>query len=988
MENNFPLLLKRPLTKSDLEKLELNPGHLTHLLFSLPNSTSQKLFLSIHLPYLSAADQDLLAGYLKANADQYLRSNIDACLNTADLLFYLAEISHNDLHRALGLRVQANAYAHGGLGEYQKAIAAYDEAAAIYEQHGQIVLQAGCQFAKLTPLANLGQHEEAFTLGEWAAQIFNQHNKPIFLAKLYVNLGAIHRRLGQDHQALTLYNKARRIYQQLDQDEDAYLAMGRVEQNRAGALRHLGRFADAITASQTAYQLLQKSGQTVEAARAQQNLAITYFVLGRYNEALTLLDEARDTFLQDDRPRDAILVELFTSDCLLQLHRYADVLEKCRQVRQLFTEIGSEYEVAQSYLNEATALANLRRYDEAIKMLANARTIFAEQGNDRWVAATDLAQALMLLRQGEAEACRETAVACAAIFTQLDLPLEQAQSLLIAAEAALELADIADALKFISPVEQFSQEHDLPLLAYQAARLRGQAAARQDNFNQARTEYEAAINHLERLRGRLMLEFRSDFLLDKENLYEDLVDTCLQLNQTEDALAYAERAKSRALLELLAFRVDLSVQARAPEDQPLVVELTSLRAERDNLYRRQAAYDAAQQHSAGQKQRQQQTAALEKQITDLWHRLLIRNADYARDASLWQVRAEPVQPYLDQDTVLVEYFTFGDQLIAFLATREAVWTHPVCDQISRVQKLLQHIWLNLRSVPHSDPAQISRLTQNIQGVLAKLYACVWQPLADDLAGVEKIIVVPHGPLHYLPFHALYHEEQYLLQRHVLSYLPNASLMSYIQPPQVRDVRLTALCHSYDGRLPHTHNEAQTIANLWQGQVFAEEAATLSHLRQQIAGSDVLHLAVHADFRPDNPLFSGLALADGWLTTLDIFNLKMKAALVTLSACQTGRSVIGGGDELLGLMRAFLSAGAASLVLSLWAVEDTSTARLMEKFYKELYTGKPKAAALRQAQLDILQGNLETVDGETAVLYQHPYFWAPFYLVGDAGPLIR
>ncbi len=987
MEIQYPELLKRPLAKSDLEQLELNPAHLTTLLFSLPSVTSQKLFLSLHLPCLSAADRNLLADCLKTNADQYLRSNIDACLNAADLLFYLADLSHNDLYRALGLRVQANAYAHGGLGKYQKAIAAYDEAAAIYKKHNLIVLQAGCQFAKLTPLANLGQHEEAFALGEWAAQIFNQHNKPIFLAKLYVNLGAIRRRLGQDNQALTLYDKARQIYQQLDQDEDASLALGRVEQNRAGALRHLGRFADAITASQTAYQLLQKSGQTVEAARAQQNLAITYFVLGRYNEALTLLDEARDVFLQDDRPRDAILVELFTSDCLLQLHRYADVLEKCRQVRQLFAKIGSEYEVAQSYLNEATALAHLRRYDEAIKTLANGRSIFAEQGNDRWVAATDLAKALMLLRQGETDACRDTAVSCAAVFTQLNLPLEQAQSLLIAAEAALELDDIASALKFITPVEQFSREHDLPLLAYQTARLRGQAAASQGNFDQARAEYEEAIHQLERLRGRLMLEFRSDFLLDKENLYEDLVETCLELGQPEDALAYAERAKSRALLELLAFRVDLGVQARAPEDEPLVTELTRLRAERDNLYRRQAAYDAAPQRDAGQKQLQQHALTLEKQITDLWHRLLIRNADYARDASLWQVRAESVQPHLDEGTVLVEYFTIRDQLVAFLVTRDAVWSHPVCGQISQVKKLLQHIWLNLRSVPRSNPAQISRLTQNIQGVLAKLYASVWQPLADDLAGVEKIIIVPHGPLHYLPFPALYHQGQYLLEQHVLSYLPNASLLSYIQPPQVTDVRLTALCHSYDGRLPHTYDEAQTIANLWQGQVFAEEEATLAHLRQQITHSDVLHLAVHADFRPDNPLFSGLALADGWLTTLDIFNLKMNAALVTLSACQTGRSAIGGGDELLGLMRAFLSAGAASLVLSLWAVEDRSTARLMEMFYQELYAGQSKAVALRQAQMNILQGNMDLPDRETAVLYQHPYFWAPFYLVGDAGPLI-
>ena len=170
----------------------------------------------------------------------------------------------------------------------------------------------------------------------------------------------------------------------------------------------------------------------------------------------------------------------------------------------------------------------------------------------------------------------------------------------------------------------------------------------------------------------------------------------------------------------------------------------------------------------------------------------------------------------------------------------------------------------------------------------------------------------------------------------------------------------------------------------RGRVFVEDEATLAQVQEAAAECHILHLAAHGDFRPDNPLFSGLALADGWLTTLDIFNLHLGASLVTLSACQTGRSVVSGGDELLGLMRAFLSAGAASLVLSLWAVEDRSTARLMETFYEKMAEGYTKAAALRCAQLQFIEGRCG--DGETATSCTHPYFWAPFFLVGDAGVL--
>ena len=103
---------------------------------------------------------------------------------------------------------------------------------------------------------------------------------------------------------------------------------------------------------------------------------------------------------------------------------------------------------------------------------------------------------------------------------------------------------------------------------------------------------------------------------------------------------------------------------------------------------------------------------------------------------------------------------------------------------------------------------------------------------------------------------------------------------------------------------------------------------------------------------------------------------------TLSACQTGRTVVGGGDELLGLMRAFLGAGAASLVLSLWAVEDRSTARLMESFYGRLARGQSKSEALRAAQLEFIQSDAGAENGS----YTHPYYWAPFFLVGDPGPL--
>ena len=134
----------------------------------------------------------------------------------------------------------------------------------------------------------------------------------------------------------------------------------------------------------------------------------------------------------------------------------------------------------------------------------------------------------------------------------------------------------------------------------------------------------------------------------------------------------------------------------------------------------------------------------------------------------------------------------------------------------------------------------------------------------------------------------------------------------------------------------------------------------------------LHLASHGYFRRDNPMFSFLKLADSHLNFYSLLDLTLNAELVTLSACHTGMNKVFPGDELQGLMRGFLHAGARSLVVSLWAVGDRSTADLMREMYSDICAGKSKRAALRRAQLAIKQE------------YGHPYYWAPFVLMGDPG----
>jgi CHAT domain-containing protein len=284
------------------------------------------------------------------------------------------------------------------------------------------------------------------------------------------------------------------------------------------------------------------------------------------------------------------------------------------------------------------------------------------------------------------------------------------------------------------------------------------------------------------------------------------------------------------------------------------------------------------------------------------------------------------------------------------------------------------------------------------------------------ASIRRLFIVPHDLLYHLPFHALHDGERYLLERCEVVYLPVASLLlrqtfevsetlrrtphspslhsgqalwSGTSQGKLSKVSHRALIvgHDHDGRLPAALQEAQAIYEL-----LATAADRTGLVPRPLLGADapeanlrghtpdcaLLHLATHGVFRQDNPLFSALRLADGWLTLADVERLVLpQAGLVTLSACETGLGDLHGGD-LFGLSQAFLHAGAASLVVSLWPVPDEATRRLMIGFYRRLIAGESKAAALRGAQLELM--------AEPA--YRHPLHWAGFVLMGKDGALME
>jgi CHAT domain-containing protein len=196
---------------------------------------------------------------------------------------------------------------------------------------------------------------------------------------------------------------------------------------------------------------------------------------------------------------------------------------------------------------------------------------------------------------------------------------------------------------------------------------------------------------------------------------------------------------------------------------------------------------------------------------------------------------------------------------------------------------------------------------------------------SSLLQARHIVFVPDGILHYLPFHALFDGSQYLIDRFTVSVAPSASIYSMCHQKQANSDGTSLLMGVHDERAPFIEREIHSVAAaVPEPRIFLGADATAEVLRSLGPNSRMIHIATHGFFRKDNAMFSSVRLADSYLNLYDLYELRLPVELLTLSGCGTGLSVVAAGDELLGLTRGLLCAGAQSVLLSQWDVHDRTT----------------------------------------------------------------
>jgi CHAT domain-containing protein len=250
-------------------------------------------------------------------------------------------------------------------------------------------------------------------------------------------------------------------------------------------------------------------------------------------------------------------------------------------------------------------------------------------------------------------------------------------------------------------------------------------------------------------------------------------------------------------------------------------------------------------------------------------------------------------------------------------------------------------------------------------------------------GATRLYVVPHGPLHYLPFQALHDGRGWLMERSALAVWPSSAVGAYLLTRDSPGVAtLLGFGNPSSDRnvpLPGAEREVQKVAQMFrQSDVYLQQDATKQRFKLDANKAGVVHVAAHAEVDEVDPMFSRILFASnssepGLLEAREIYGLEMAGVrLITLSACESGLGKVAKGDEILGFTRSFLSAGASSIVASLWPVADDATEVLMNRLYSELSTGRDLMLGMQTAQLEV----------QRTRRFAHPFFWAPFNVIGN------
>lgn len=754
-----------------------------------------------------------------------------------------------------------------------------------------------------------------------------------------IKQGHVHRLQGQWPEAITLYQSAQEAAtrgRDVARQADALAWRALAESSR----RNLG---PAVSIATQAVQLAETTSDKDVLARALD-------VLGSAQIAQLNLVGAGDTINREvavaEQATDqtaAYYAYLNRSDVYFKLGDRCDYSTSFDACNQAFDRAKTDLEHAASIVRKLGYVGLVQQTDELLRNIVDRR-------------------ALIQLQQS-----KHLAVASAAIFQP-----KKAGDALVTDSFVTGKQEIPPSL-----LEQVRSQKQLqeqvrgivPVNESRDAYTDGVLAEMQGNNDVALGHYLKSIDALERDRRSLFDErSRGNVVTDRINFYYAAVLQLLEHRRFADAFATFERARSRALADLIASR---RLGLARPEEQRLYAESALIRSQvadtQSRLFELASEADAAKSAS--------RLTALNAQIRTLEDRYQQVAARIAVEAPRLQslVDTKPVSLKALQDAMRAERF----ELLQYLVQESGVIVWHIGPDSITVRNVFLPRAQVMTKVASLQKSLSDRNAVFDQATARELFLFLIQPVLGQIR-TERLVIVPHEDLNYVPFQVFQNpaDGRYLGERFQISYAPSATvLLGFKRSTTLAGGRLFAAA---DPSIVAAVGEVASIGKLFPGRsrVVSDSLARESDVKAAVRDYDIVHLSVHGKFNAAEPMLSYVALApgasdDGRLTAAEMFGLPLdNSRLVVLSACDTGRAEATHANEVIGLVRALIYAGAGALVLSYWEVDSDATALWMRSFYEAALT-RPIAEAARVA--------LTRVKSDPA--YSHPYYWAAFAMVG-------
>jgi CHAT domain-containing protein len=899
-----------------------------------------------------------------------LRIDAHQALSLAEASVVIARKLRNKELLARSIRTKANALYN--VGDNQSSLDHHHQALEIFREVGNAEEEARTLNASIQPFLLLGRYDDALEAADAARILFKRIGDLRRLGHVEINVGNVYHRQDRFEEGLACYERA---YEMLLPHRDAE-GLAVALYNMAVCLITLNDFPRALATYQRAREMFVQYGMALLVTQSDYNIAYLYYLRGEYGRAIEML---RATRVESEKNGDAhvlALCYLDLSEIYLELNLSSEARETAHEGYLRFQKLGMGYEEAKCQANEAMAYSQLGKALRALELFAQAREKFVREKNLVWPSLLDLYQAVVLYGEARLFEARRLCVQACKFFESSALTGKAILCQLLLARSSLRTGKLESARTECGRSLDWLTELEAPALSYQAHFLMGQIEQASGDAVAAYDFYQKARKELETLRSSLRGdELKIAFMQNRLEVYENLVEICLsdpsRQNSAVESFGYIELAKSRSLAELL--KQHSPPVASADEGQSdLVRRIRDMREELNWYYRRIEIEQLRAEDPSPERieKLQKQALAHENELLRALRDIRAPESDGASLHADGVASLESIRACLPPSAALIEYFIVKGNFVAAVLTRDALEIIPVTP-VSRVDNLVRMLRFQLSKfrlgseyIRTFEKTLLDATRSHLQSLYQELIA----PLRDRLEA-RHLIIVPHGALHYIPFHALFDGREYLIDSFSISYAPSASVYALCHRKKSQPIGPPLILGVPDARAPFIEDEVRAVSKVFPGARMALGAEANEKTLRAGSQARLIHIATHGTFRQDNPMFSGIRLGDSYLSLYDLYQLKFNAELVTLSGCATGLNVIAAGDELLGLIRGFFYAGAQSLLLTLWDVHDRSTSEFMTSFYRRLGDSPDRAIALQGALRELRQ------------TYPHPYYWAAFMLVG-------